>query len=172
MPGARCARRCVCEGSGRRHTRQSGHTGITRHSPRSGLRLIRDLPGEPCTFATVIRAALSCELDTSLWGVGTTRFRHPLQALWSGAPSASTASPSHIGDLAQRPLDGTGWRKYSSIIISVKQKYFFARGLTPLPINRSDLPVGRDLLNRLNKSPLSRRLARQKNLCPMPLDTR
>ena len=24
----------------------SGHTGITRHSPRNGLRLIRDLPGD------------------------------------------------------------------------------------------------------------------------------
>ena len=47
---------------------------------------------------------------------------------------------------------------------SVKQKYFFARGLTSIPINRSDLPVGWDLLNRLDKSKFSRRLVRQKKL--------
>jgi hypothetical protein len=35
--------------------------------------------------------------------------------------------------------DGDG---YSPICISVKQKYFCKRGLTRLPINRSDLPVG------------------------------
>jgi hypothetical protein len=39
MPGARCARRRVCELVVKKHTHQSGHTGITRHSPRNGLRL-------------------------------------------------------------------------------------------------------------------------------------
>jgi hypothetical protein len=37
MPGARCARGHVCEGRSKKHTRQSGHTGITRHSPRNGF---------------------------------------------------------------------------------------------------------------------------------------
>src|SRR6202166_2822856 len=45
----------VCNGSGRAHTRSSGHTGITRHSPRNGLRLISRSPRRPGSFATVAR---------------------------------------------------------------------------------------------------------------------
>jgi len=55
----------VCNGSSRTHTRWSGHTGITRHSPRNGLRLIRDLPGDRA-FLPPSSALLSCELDTSV----------------------------------------------------------------------------------------------------------
>ena len=95
-------------GGRRRRTRAYRFSGNIRLSLRGSLRLIRDLLGEPCAFATVARAALSCELDTSPWGVGTTRFRHPLQALWSGAPSASTASPSRTGDPAQCPSERNG----------------------------------------------------------------
>jgi hypothetical protein len=88
----------------KKRTRAYRFSGSIRLSLRNGLRLIRALLGEPCAFATVARAALSCELDTSPWDVGTTRFRRPHQAPWSEAPSASTASPSRIGDLGQRPL--------------------------------------------------------------------
>ncbi len=34
-----------------------GHTGITRHSPRNGLRLIRALPGDLELFVTVVSAS-------------------------------------------------------------------------------------------------------------------
>jgi hypothetical protein len=46
MPGARCAHGPVCMSSGRCAHERTGHTGITRHSPRNGLRLIRALPGD------------------------------------------------------------------------------------------------------------------------------
>src|SRR5258708_29339539 len=37
----------VCRGSGRKHTRSSGHTGITRHSLRNGFNgVCRALPGD------------------------------------------------------------------------------------------------------------------------------
>jgi hypothetical protein len=63
-----------------KRTRAYRSSGNIRLSLRGSLRLIRDLLGEPCPLATVVRAALSGELDTSPWGVGTTRFRRPLQA--------------------------------------------------------------------------------------------
>jgi hypothetical protein len=52
----------VCNGSGRAHTRSSGHTGITRHSPRNGLRLISRSPRRPGFFATVARGVTSANL--------------------------------------------------------------------------------------------------------------
>ena len=67
---------------GNKHTRWSGHTGITRHSPRSGLRLIRDLPGEPCSIATVT-CGTDRRLDISTEMSGqhdfVVRFRNPRQ---------------------------------------------------------------------------------------------
>jgi hypothetical protein len=75
-------------------------------------------------------AATDCELDTSPWGVGTTRFRRPLQMPSSEAPSASTASPPRIGTLRNAPLGGTGWGRYNLIFVSGKQKYFSEKGLT------------------------------------------
>ena len=79
-PDARCTRGLVCKKSGRERTRAYRSSGNIRLSLRGSLRLIHALLGEPCAFATVARAALGCELDTSPWGVGTTRFRRPLQA--------------------------------------------------------------------------------------------
>ena len=52
----------VCNGSGRAHTRSSGHTGFTRHSPRNGLRLISRSPRRPGSFATVARGVASTNL--------------------------------------------------------------------------------------------------------------
>ncbi len=95
----------------RRRTRAYRFSGNIRLSLRGSLRLIRDLLGEPCPLATVVRAALSGELDTSPWGVGTTRFRHPLQAPSSVAPSTSTASPPRAGTLRNAPLEWDGMRR-------------------------------------------------------------
>jgi len=52
----------VCNGSGSAHTRSSGHTGFTRHSPRNGLRLISRSPRRPGSFATVARGVASTNL--------------------------------------------------------------------------------------------------------------
>jgi len=59
MPGARCARGLVCISSGRCAHEHTGHTGITRHSPRNGLRLISCSPRRPGFLATVIPEKLS-----------------------------------------------------------------------------------------------------------------
>src|SRR5450631_2931717 len=59
MPGARCARGLVCNDSGRGAHEHTGHTGITRHSPRSGLRLITRSPRRTGLFATVALKKLS-----------------------------------------------------------------------------------------------------------------
>jgi hypothetical protein len=95
---------------GRRHTRWSGHTGITRHSPRNGLRLIRALLGEPCAFATVIRAALSSNLTPALGVSGphdfAVHFRRPGQERHPRPPHPRPASVT----LRNAPLSGTGWR--------------------------------------------------------------
>jgi hypothetical protein len=52
----------VCGGSGRKHTRQSGHTGITRHSPRNGLTAYFALSPATGSFATVIGGITSANL--------------------------------------------------------------------------------------------------------------
>jgi hypothetical protein len=114
-PDARCTRGLACNRVVERRTRAYRFSGDIRLSLRGSLRLIRDLLGEPCPLATVVRAALSDELDTSPWGVGTTRFRHPLQAPSSEAPSPSTASPPRAGTLRNAPLSGTGWERYRLI---------------------------------------------------------
>src|SRR3979409_1515528 len=53
MPGAQCARSRACSVVNTRVSHH-GHTGITRHSPRNGLRLISCSPRRPGLFATVI----------------------------------------------------------------------------------------------------------------------
>ena len=110
-PDARCTRGLACNRSGRRRTRAYRFSGGIRLSLRGSLRLIHALLGEPCAFATVAPEKLvSQELDTSHWGVRTTRLRRPLQAPSSVAPSASTASPPRAGTLRNAPLSGTGWQ--------------------------------------------------------------
>ena len=69
------------------------------------------------------------ELDTSHWGVGTTRLRRPLQMPSSVAPSASTASPPRAGTLRNAPSSGTGCETYNPVLNSGKQNYFLREGL-------------------------------------------
>jgi hypothetical protein len=59
MPGARCARGLVCKRQQKNAHEHTGHTGITRHSPRNGLRLISCSPRRPGFLATVIPEKLS-----------------------------------------------------------------------------------------------------------------
>ena len=62
MPGARCARGPVCNNSGRCTHEHAGHTGITRNSPRNGLRLMSCPPRRPGFLATVTPASTGAEL--------------------------------------------------------------------------------------------------------------
>ena len=72
----------VCNECGRAHTRSSGHTGITRHSPRNGLRLISCSPRRPGFLATVAPEKLaSQELDASVGASGPHVFAVRLHAV-------------------------------------------------------------------------------------------
>ena len=82
MPGARCARGPVCMSSGSGAHEHTGHTGITRHSPRNGFTAYNELTSATGLFATVIRVSYR-ELDTSVGVSGPTRLYRPLQALSS-----------------------------------------------------------------------------------------
>ena len=80
MPGARCARSRVCELVVKKHTRSSGHTGITRHSPRNGFNgFLRALPGDRAFLPPSPVKIASHELDASVGASGphdfSVRFR-------------------------------------------------------------------------------------------------
>jgi hypothetical protein len=62
MPGARCARGLVCNNSGRCAHEHTGHTGITRHSPRNGFTAYNVLTSATGLFATVISRFFSQDL--------------------------------------------------------------------------------------------------------------
>src|ERR1700724_914834 len=87
------------------HASHHGHTGITRHSPRNGLRLIPRSPRGPGSFAPVTSAGIaSCENLAPASG----RQDH------TTSPSASSAfvlcaisvhrNPPHVRDDRETPL--------------------------------------------------------------------
>src|ERR1700726_2264879 len=105
MPGARCARSLACKSESSTHASRHGHTGITRHSPRNGLRLIPRSPRGPGSFAPVTSAGIaSCENLAPASG----RQDH------ATSPSASSAfvlcaisvhrNPPHVRDDRETPL--------------------------------------------------------------------
>jgi len=69
----------------------TGSAGASRHSPRDGLRLIRDLPGVRALLATV-----ALQIARKAWpqrrGIRTTRFR-------SSVPMSSPARSSRAAHL-------------------------------------------------------------------------
>jgi hypothetical protein len=106
-PGGRCTRGPRAEKNAR-SAKTTGTGGSNRPSLRSGLRLIRDLLGEPA-FATVALAK-PLELRKSLAQHGcarTTRFRRPWPCRSSDGIFTSTAIPLHVRDDAYAPLIGT-----------------------------------------------------------------
>jgi hypothetical protein len=89
------------------------HTGsaeAVRPSLRNGFTAYFVLsPARPGLFATVaLKKRASQELDTSHWGVRTTRLRRPLQPRSSVVATASTAPRPNVSDDGQRPSLGTG----------------------------------------------------------------
>jgi hypothetical protein len=75
--------------------------------------LYRALPGE--TWLACHRRPRDTkhhrELDTSHWGVRTTRLCRPPHAPFVKSASASTAPRPNVSDDGQRPSLGTGWMK-------------------------------------------------------------
>jgi hypothetical protein len=80
-------------------------TGITRHSPRSGLRLMTCSP--TILIATVADRVASTDL-TPTSDVRTTRLCHTLQAPSLKAPSTATAARPALVTLRNAPLSGMG----------------------------------------------------------------
>ena len=78
-----------------------------RPSLRSGLRLIRALLGEPCRLppsSAAMRSASAGQLDASLWGARTTRFRSSVNsALVSQRFHVHRIPASHVVTIAMRP---------------------------------------------------------------------
>jgi hypothetical protein len=123
MPGARCARKRVCNGSGRAHTRSSGHTGITRHSPRNGLRLISRSPRRPGFFATVARRVAPANLTPASGCQDHTISPSAFGALVRSATRVHRIPP-RVDDDGQRPSVGRDGLEYRGDLYSGKQKYF------------------------------------------------
>ena len=107
MPGARCARCRVCNDSRDAHTRWSGHTGITRHSPRNGFTAYNALSRVTGLFATLApKKFASRGLDASVGASGPHAFAVRLLAPFVKGASASTATRSAFVTIAKRP---SGW---------------------------------------------------------------
>src|ERR1700688_3672822 len=86
----------VCNGSSRAHTRSSGHTGFTRHSPRNGLRLISRSPRRPGFVDTVIGGVASADLTPTTEASGphdfAVRAKCPRQKHFSRPPHPAPRS--------------------------------------------------------------------------------
>ena len=106
MPGAWCARSRACSVESTRVSHH-GHTGNTRHSPRSGFNgFLRALPGDRACLPPSPGAVSCTELDASVGASGphdfAVRLRRPVFA-----PSASTASrPAFVTNREYAPLWG------------------------------------------------------------------
>jgi hypothetical protein len=147
----------VCNGSDRTHTRQSGRTGFTRHSPRNGLRLIRTLPGDRACLTPSSAEFFSADLTPTTEASGPHDFAVRIRRPRLKAPSASTASRPALVTIAKRPSSGTGRRMYKTdlgrpaSIVSENRNFF--TGLPPagksLCIGSTSRPsAGNDAISR------------------------
>ena len=113
-PGARMHPRALARKNCAKARRPQVQAESHRPSLRSGLRLIRDLLGEPCRLppsqATMLQHRR--QLGASLWGARTTRFRSSAKsAARQSAPSRPPQPASRLMTIAMRPSwvrrDGT-----------------------------------------------------------------
>jgi hypothetical protein len=104
MPGARCARSLACKSESSTHASRHGHTGITRHSPRNGLRLISRSPRGPGSFAPVVSQGLTPQTLAPASGrQDHTTLPSASNALVSRAISVHR-NPPHVRDDRETPL--------------------------------------------------------------------
>jgi hypothetical protein len=119
-PGARCTRGLACHDAHSKSAHE--HTGsaeAARPSLRNGFTAYFVLsPARPGFVVTVApkKKLASQELDTSHWGVRTTRLRRPLHALFVKSASASAAPRPNVSDDGQRPLSRDGMAKNKQVI--------------------------------------------------------
>src|ERR1700687_3460245 len=121
-PIAACA-----NGSGRTHTRWSGHTGITRHSPRNGLRLIARSPWRPGFLATIARAP-ERELDASVGASGPHVFAVRLRRFRQKRHQRPPHPRPALMTLRNAPLRWDGMARVVEVICPTpKAEYFCER---------------------------------------------
>jgi hypothetical protein len=146
MPGARCARSRVCKGSGGRHTRLSGHTGIARHSPRNGFNGFLRAPRRPGAFATVACGLASANL-TPASGCQDHTTSPSASAPFVKSASASTASHPAAVTIACRPSVGRDAKSSRCDLGIVKTEIFLRKGLdtkiAEQPVGQISRPVRR-----------------------------
>ena len=139
MPGARCARSLVCDKKQAYEHSHHGHTGITRHSPRSGFNgLFRALPGDraclppsPAERPASLTPASGCQDHTPLPSAShAVRYRRIRVHRIPPRGRDDRVSP------LQRERDGG---RYRPDLGFGKTEIFLQRGLDR---QFSDLPVG------------------------------
>jgi hypothetical protein len=130
MPGARCARRRMCNGGGRG---RSAHTLVRSYRNRPAFPTqcftAYGVLASAVAFSTVTGRSLH-RLDASIGCIGTTRFCRPPRAPSSKAPSTATAARPTLMTLANAPLSGRDDKRYALICYFGKSEYFYANGLT------------------------------------------
>jgi hypothetical protein len=135
----------VCNNSVRCAHEHTGHTGITRHSPRNGLRLIRVLPGDRA-FLPPSSARLSANLTPASGSQDhTTSPSAGKRCRLKRSPASTAARPANV-TIATRPSVGTGWRKYRTDLDFGKTEIFLRSALCH---NRKSADLIRSPLRRL-----------------------
>ena len=120
----------VCNGSGRAHTRSSGHTGETRHSPRNGLRLISRSPRRPGFLATVARRVAPANLTPASGRQDHTTLPSARNAFVFGAFRVHRIPLPTSVTIASRPSLGNETAGVVRVIwVSRETKYFCKGGL-------------------------------------------
>jgi hypothetical protein len=104
-PGGRCTRGLRAKNLREARESPQVQAGSNRPSLRSGLRLIRDLPGEPALATVAGHDALASSPTWRVHGrARTTRLRRPRMCRSSTGPSPSTAFRSTCRDDRDTPL--------------------------------------------------------------------
>jgi hypothetical protein len=136
MPGARCARRRMCEWVIEGSTRVSQ---VTPNRPAFPTQCFTayDVLASAVAFSTVAGRSLH-RLEASIGCIGTTRFCRPSRAPPSGAPSTATATRPALLTLRNAPRSGTGWDGYNGDLGIRKIGIFLREGLDG---RFTDLPV-------------------------------
>ena len=125
-PGARCTRGPVCKSREENAHEHTGSAEAVRPSLRDGFTVSFVLsPARPGLFATVVLKKLaSQELDTSHWGVRTTRLRRPraLALVWRKTPRPPHPTARVV--TCATPLSSGGMAIRSEVCIELKRNIF------------------------------------------------
>jgi hypothetical protein len=139
-PGARCTRGRFAQERCARARRPQVQAETLRPSLRSGLRLIRALPGEPSRLppSSARCASIVANLAPRHWGARTTRLRRPRMAPLVSRRRPRPPHPASRFVTTRTPLvSRQDTRTIRLILPSEKRKYFLRQGLTRFRRRRS-----------------------------------